>query len=114
MDALLCKINYAFHKASSKNRLEFHILFEIKLKGKLRVFYLYSNGEVVLFDVFIIERMVNFDVSPCMAIVGTLLQVERVVLVGLSRRATNKPVEDGRITFDPRTILNRCHAKTKD
>ena len=39
MDALLCKINYAFHKASSKNRLEFHILFEIKLKGNLRVFF---------------------------------------------------------------------------
>lgn len=114
MDALLCKINYAFYKASSKNRLEFHIVFEIKLKGNLRDLYLYSNGEVVLFDVFIIERMVNFDVGPCMAIVGTLLQVERVVLVGLSRRAANKPVEDGRITFDPRTIFNRCREKIKD
>lgn len=47
--------------------------------------------------------MVDFDIGPCMAVVGPLLQVERVVLVGLSRWASNQPIKDGRIAFDTRT-----------
>lgn len=47
--------------------------------------------------------MVDFDIGPRMAVVGPLLQVERVVLVGLSRWASNQPIEHGRIAFDTRT-----------
>ncbi len=57
--------------------------------------------------------MVDFDIGPCMAVVGPLLQVERVVLVGLSRWASNQPIKDGRIAFDTRTDLRQFEMKQK-
>ena len=48
--------------------------------------------------------MIDFDIGPRVAVVGALLQVERVVLVGLRRRAADQPVKDGRIAFDARTV----------
>lgn len=66
--------------------------------------YLDANGEVVFFDVLVVERVVDFDVGPSVAVVvAPLLQVKRVVLVGLSRRAADQPVVDGRPTLDART-----------
>ena len=75
--------------------------------------YLDTNGEVVLFDVFIIERMVDFDVGPGVTVVGALLEVERVVLVGLRRRTADQSVEDGRIVLDTRTEHRRNRWKNK-
>lgn len=44
--------------------------------------------------------MVDLDVGPRVAVVGALLQIERVLLVRLRRRAGHQPVEDGRIAVD--------------
>lgn len=52
------------------------------------VTYLDTDGEIIFFDVFIVKRMVDFNIGPCVSVVGALLQVERVVFVGLCCRAT--------------------------
>lgn len=49
--------------------------------------------------------MVDFNISPRVAVVSSLLQVERVVFIGLSCWASNQPVKNGRIAFDSRTIV---------
>lgn len=40
-----------------------------------------------------------------MAIISSLLKVERVVFVGLRRRAANQSVKDDRIVLDTRTVF---------
>lgn len=62
--------------------------------------HLHSNGEVVLFDGLEVERLVDLDVGVGVAIHGTLLQVEGVVLVGLRRAAADELVEDGGVVGD--------------
>ena len=47
--------------------------------------YLDSDGEIVFFDVLVVERMIDFDVGPGVSVISSLLQVERVVFVGLGR-----------------------------
>lgn len=46
--------------------------------------------------------MIDFYVGPCVAVVRALLQVERVVLVRLRRRAGHQTVEDRWVALDSR------------
>ena len=74
--------------------------------------YLDTNRQVVLFDVLVVERMVHFDVGPRVAVVRSLLQVKRVVLVRLGRRAANEPVENGGVVLNAgaasTTTVSKC------
>lgn len=44
--------------------------------------------------------MVDLDVRPRVAVVRSLLQIERVEFVRLRRRAGHQPIEHGRIAID--------------
>lgn len=48
--------------------------------------YLHAYGQIVFLDALIVQRMIDFYVGPRVAIVRSLLQVERVKLVRLRRR----------------------------
>ena len=69
--------------------------------------YLDANGEVVFFDVLVVKGVVDFDISPRVTIVRPLLQVECVILIRLRCRASNQPVEDGRVVLNPRAGHNQ-------
>ena len=75
-----------------------------KNKALLQITHLDTNGQIVFLNVLVIERVIDFNVGPRVAVIGALLQVERVVLVGLRRWAANQPVKDGRIAFNARTV----------
>lgn len=49
--------------------------------------------------------MIDFDVGPRVSIVRPLLQVKRVVLVGLCRRAPNDAIEHHRVVLYARTVV---------
>lgn len=49
--------------------------------------------------------MVHFDVRPSEPVVRPLLQIERVELVGLSRRSRHQMVEHGGVAFYSRAII---------
>lgn len=51
--------------------------------------------------------MVHFDVRPSEPIVRPLLQIERVELVGLSRRSRHQMVEHGWVAFYSRAIIGK-------
>ena len=62
--------------------------------------YLNTDCQVVLLDPLVVQRMVDLHVRPGPAVLLPLLEVERVVLVGLVRGAANQPVKHGRVVFD--------------
>lgn len=64
--------------------------------------YLNTDGQIVLLDRFKVQRMVHLDVGPRIAVVRSLLQIERVQLVRLCGRAGHKPIEYRRITLNAR------------
>lgn len=49
--------------------------------------------------------MVHFDIRPSEPVVRPLLQIERVELVGLSRRSWHQMVEHGGVAFYSRAII---------
>lgn len=69
--------------------------------------HLNTYGQIVLLNRLIIQRMIDFDVGPCIAIVLPLLQIECVVLVCLRRRSRHQTIKHGRIAFDTGAILVR-------
>lgn len=50
--------------------------------------------------------MVHFDISPCIAVIGTLLKVKRVLLVSLCGWAGHQSIEHSRIPINTRTIYS--------
>lgn len=68
--------------------------------------YLDSHRQVVLLYRLEVERVVHLYVGPRVAVVGPLLQVERVQLVRLRRRARHEPVEHGRVALDSGAFLD--------
>ena len=76
--------------------------------------YLNTNGEVVLLDVFVVQRVVDFDISPRVTVIRALLQVERVILVGLRCRSWNQPVENNRVVLNARTVHNETRLEIID
>ena len=57
--------------------------------------YLNTYCEIVFLDPLKIERLVDFHICVCPAVVLPLLEVERVILVRLVCRASNQLVEYG-------------------
>lgn len=47
--------------------------------------YLHSYGEIVFLYALVVQRMVDFNVSPSRRRLGALLKVKRMKLVGLRR-----------------------------
>ena len=78
--------------------------------------YLNTNSQVVFFDAFIIQRMVNFNISIGFWPFFSLLQIERVIFVGLIRWATYNFVKHCRVVFDSRaknTYIHWCFWRPK-
>lgn len=74
------------------------------------MYYLYTYGQIILFDALVVQGMVNLDVRPSEPVVRTLLQIECVELVRLCSGARHQPVEHCRITLDPRAKqLHQCY-----
>lgn len=65
--------------------------------------HLNTDGKIVFLDAFIIERMIDFYISPSVPVVRSLLQIERVKLIRLRRRTRHQPIKYSRIPFDART-----------
>ena len=61
--------------------------------------YLHTYREIVFLDPLKVERLVDFHICVRPAVVLPLLQVERVVLVRLVRRASDQLVEYGWVVF---------------
>lgn len=74
--------------------------------------YLHSDGKVVLFDDFIVQRMIDLDVSIGFALMVSLLNVEGVVLVGLIGRSSHQLVKDSWIVFDSRAKRTKLMSAT--
>lgn len=55
--------------------------------------------------------MVHFDIRPSEPVVRPLLQIERVELVGLSRRSRHQMVEHGGVAFYSRAIIGELQKK---
>ena len=64
--------------------------------------HLNSNCQVVLLDSLKVQRLVDLHISVCPTILLSLLQIERVVFVGLVRRATNELIEYGWVVLNAR------------
>jgi len=69
--------------------------------------YLDSNGEIVLFVCFIVQGMIDLDVGPSEPIVLPLLEIERVIFIGLGSGSTNKTIENCWIPFNPGTVQKK-------
>lgn len=63
---------------------------------------LHANSQIVFLDRFVVQRMIDFYVSPSETVVLPLLQVERVELVRLRCGSRHQPIEHGRISLDAR------------
>ena len=61
--------------------------------------YLHTYREIVFLDPLKVEGLVDFHICVRPAVVLPLLQVERVVLVRLVRRASDQLVEYGWVVF---------------
>ena len=68
--------------------------------------YLDTDSEVVLLNVFIVERVVDFDISPGMTIIRPRLKVKCVILICLRCGTPNQPVVNGGVVLNPRAGSN--------
>ena len=67
--------------------------------------HLDPDCEVVLLDPLVVQRVVDLHVRVRPAVLLPLLQVERVVLVGLVGRAADQPVEHRGVVLYARAIF---------
>lgn len=79
----------------------------IRHAGMPRATHLHTYRQVILFDAFVVERMIHFDVRPRVPVVRALLQVEGVELVGLRSGSRHQAVVHRGVAFDARATVKQ-------
>ena len=64
--------------------------------------YLNPDSDIIFIYAFVVQRMVDFDISPNFSIVKPLLKIKGVILVGLGRGASHNAIEYHRVSFNAR------------
>ena len=87
-------------------KFEFSENWKLKISflKKSCLFYLDTNRQIVLFDPFKVQWVVDLDVSVSPSVLQPLLKVKRVVFVGLIGRSSNQLVEHGGVAFNSGTV----------
>lgn len=76
--------------------------------------YLHTNGQIVLLDALVVQRVVDLDVRPSVSVFRSLLQIERVLFVRLRRGTGHQAIEHCGISVDAGAIVVQARTQNRD